>query len=170
MDRIDSGALHVFTFKEGLLSPLAHDLRLSMRRFAVELDGDQVTGRFWPATLSVDGVMRRGQLDTDGLKDHHKREIQGNITQKILRTDKNPQALFEGQREATGDGRWKVSGTLELAGRKAPLEMDVRLEGGAFKGKVELRQTRWGVKPFKAVGGTIKLKDKLFVEFSFDAP
>ena len=55
--------LVVFTKKEGLLSKVAHDLRLSLARFEISRDGDTVRGRFWPDTLTVDGAMRDGRLD-----------------------------------------------------------------------------------------------------------
>ena len=168
MDRIDSGDFHVFTFKQGLLSPLAHDLRLSLRRFIIEIEGDDVKGKFWPATLRVDGVMKKGRCDPDGLKDHHKREIQGNITRKILMTDRHPQAVFEGKREEGAQGAWRVSGTLEIKGKRAPLSLDVVTENGRLKANVELVQTKWGIKPFKAVGGTIKIKDALRIEFELE--
>ncbi len=170
MDRINKGTVQVFTFKEGLLSPLAHDLRLDLKRFEVELDGERVKGRFWPATLTVDGVMKGNQLDPDGLKDSHKREIKDNITGKILKTADHPLITFNGRRQAVGLEAWKVEGELEILGRLASVAFSARLDGGAIKGEVELQQTRWGIAPFKAMAGAIKLKDTLKLVFSLDAP
>ena len=52
----------VFTFKEGLLSPVAHDLRISVTRFSVLLDGARstVTATFDTGSLLVDTAMKDG--------------------------------------------------------------------------------------------------------------
>jgi hypothetical protein len=49
------GTLYVFTFKEGLLSKVAHDLRLSVQRFSVQVDGENVVAAIATSALTVDG-------------------------------------------------------------------------------------------------------------------
>jgi polyisoprenoid-binding protein YceI len=111
--------------------------------------------------------MKGGSCDSKGLNDRYKREIQGNISKKVLMTDRHPQAIFEGKRVETEDG-FKVDGTLELKGKRVPIAFDLHLEESHLKGKVELTQSRWGIKPFRAMGGAIKLKDTLRIEFSLE--
>src|SRR5256885_12067352 len=40
------GTIRVFTFKDGLLSAVAHDLQIRLEQFAITLDGENVTGEF----------------------------------------------------------------------------------------------------------------------------
>ncbi|MCA9546446.1 MAG: YceI family protein [Myxococcales bacterium] len=157
------GTVQVFTFKEGLLSKVAHDLRLSLARFEISRDGDTVRGRFWPDTLTVDGAMRDGRLDADGLKPKDKRDIHQNMTRKVLQTDRNPVVELE----ATHAGG-RLQGQLTLNGRRQPIACAVTEAGGRITGRVTLVPTRWGVQPFKALMGAIKLQDR--VEVTFDLP
>ena len=58
--------VHVFTFKAGLLSRVAHDLRLRVERFGITREGDSIRARFEANSLRVDGVMEGGRLDASG--------------------------------------------------------------------------------------------------------
>ena len=68
--RISKGEVHLFTYKDGVLSRIAHDLRLSVRRFRVVVDGTTVRGEFFPETIQVDGVMRDGTLEPEANLPH----------------------------------------------------------------------------------------------------
>ncbi|MBU0552145.1 YceI family protein [Myxococcota bacterium] len=151
---------HIFTFKDGLLSSVAHDLRFSLKRFELSRDGAQVTGRFWPDSLIGDGVMRDGALHADGLSDKDWKDIDKNIRQKILDTAKHPEILFEGK---INGGR--VEGTLTMKGRRAPVRFDGRVEAGVLSAQVEIKPSDWGIPPFKALLGAIKLKDRVLIDF-----
>lgn len=169
MKRITTGTINVFTFKDGLLSAVAHDLRLTLDRFELEVDPEAgtVTGRFWPASARVEGAMKNGQLDAGGLSERERREIHDNLTDKILKTDRNPEVRFQG-RLAVDAPVGRVDGTLTLAGRDAPVTVTLRREGGRYRGEAELAPSRWGIPPFKALMGAIKLQDR--VRLTFDLP
>lgn len=162
---ITTGTIQVFTFKEGLLSKVAHDLRLTLGQFEIDFDPESgsISGRFSPATLTVDGAMRDGRVDEGALKPKDKREIQGNIQKKILHTARHPEAVFTGSLDGT-----KVSGDLSLAGRTAPLDFTATVTDGRIRGRATLVPTRWGIQPYKALLGAIKLQDR--VEVTFDLP
>jgi hypothetical protein len=161
---ITTGRIEVYTFKEGLLSPLAHDLRLRLERFEIAYDSAHVTARFWPASLVVEGVARDGRVDASGLSAAQKAEITGNIRDRILRTDSHPEAVYEAA-IAEASGARRLSGTLELCGRSKPLEIVVEESAGKYTGSVELRPSLWGIQPFRAMLGTIRLQDRVSVRF-----
>jgi hypothetical protein len=169
MKRITSGTINVFTFKDGLLSAVAHDLRLTLDRFELEVDADAgtVAGRFWPASLRIDGAIKNGQLDASGLSERERREIHDNLTDKILKTDRSPEVRFQG-RLAVDAPVGRVDGTLTLSGRDAPVTVTLRREAGRYRGEAELAPSRWGIPPFKALMGAIKLQDR--VRLTFDLP
>ena len=155
------GKIHVFTFKDGLLSSIAHDLRLTLERFEVLVDGETVKARFYPATLNVDGPMRGGRLDEAGLSARVRREIHGNICDKILQIDRFPEISFEGQLA----GPSAVRGALTMKGRKVDLTIQVFRRDDGYVGHAELSPSRWGIAPFKALLGAIRLQDRVRIEF-----
>ncbi|MCA9561343.1 MAG: YceI family protein [Myxococcales bacterium] len=166
MDTLTDGTIHVFTFKEGLLSKVAHDLRLSLSRFEIRLDGDAVEATLWPASLAVDGAVENGRLRPDGVSGKDKNDIHGNATgPKILDVARHPTVEFRGARR--GD---RVEGTLRLAGREAPLAFPVTEADGRAAGSFELVPSRWGIKPFKALMGAIRLQDRVQVVFDVALP
>lgn len=162
MTTLQSGTFKVFTYKAGLLARLAHDLRLTLGRFEVNIDGEEVRGRFWPASLSVDGAVKNGAVDSSTPGESDTQKIHENITAKILHTDRFPEVTFDG----TGDpATGRVRGALTMHGQTQPIELTVKASGGRYTGALDLVPTRWGIPPFKAVGGAIKLQDRVRIEF-----
>jgi hypothetical protein len=159
--------IHVFTYKDGLLARLAHDLRLSLRRFEVVKSGTTITGRFWPDSLVVDGVVERsGQVDTRALSEADRKKIAGNIADEILLLARFPEAVFTGTVVAGGAG---VEGSLTLVGKAAPVNVSVEAVDGRLRANVTLVPSRWGVAPYRALAGAIKLQDRVLVKIDFPA-
>lgn len=164
MPTLSSGDLHVFTFKEGLLSTVAHDLRLSLPRFEVQVEGEQVRARFFLESLRVDGPVREGRVEASGLGDKDRRDILGNVHDKILDTRRHPEVRFEG-RFAGG----RVSGQLELKGQRGPVDFALDRAGERLRGEVTLTPSRFGIAPFKALLGAIKLQDRVVIRVDLPA-
>ena len=64
--------------------------------------------------------------------------------------------------KADGD-RLEVSGDLELGGRRAPIVFELTLAGGRITGTATVKQTDWGIKPYSALFGTLKVLDEVQV-------
>jgi len=160
--------LRVFTFKDGLLSTVAHDLRLTLVRWHIDVDDTgAVKGSFFPATLKVDGVMRGGQLDADALSGANQREVLANVNDKLLQTGRHPEATLVGR--VVGEGaRRQFEGTLTLAGRAASITAPFEVTDAFVRVSLELQPTRWGIAPYKALMGAIRLQDR--VRITLDAP
>jgi polyisoprenoid-binding protein YceI len=56
-----------------------------------------------------------------------------------------------------------VAGELELAGRRRPLAFSLTKRSGAVTGSARIRQTDWGMKPYSALFGTLKVADEVEV-------
>lgn len=158
--------IHVFTYKDGLLARLAHDLRLTLRRFEIRRDGQALTGRFWPASLAVDGAVGRdGQVDPSTLSAGDKDKIHRNMTDEILHTERHPEVTFTGRLvDAT-----TAEGELTLAGKTCPIRATFRAQAGRLRGEVTLTPSRWGIAPYKALAGAIKLQDRVLVTLDLPA-
>jgi hypothetical protein len=65
----------------------------------------------------------------------------------------------------TRDQERRVQGELELLGRWQPIEFPFSESSGKVTGEVELRPSRWGIEPYKALLGAIRLQDRVLVRF-----
>ncbi len=166
MPTITQGQIHVFTFKDGLLARLAHDLRLGLDRFSLSVEGTKVTGQFWPTSLQVHGTIDHGRLNEDGINAKDKQKIAKTIQKEILKTSNHPQVSFEGQGQLIKEGTYEVQGKLTLLGRSAPLTLKVQEKDGQYTGEADFTPSQWGIKPYKALAGAIKLQDRLRISFS----
>lgn len=167
MATIEHGRVEVYTYKEGLLGRAAHDLRLTVHGFSIEGTPEHVEARFDIRSFRVDGAMRDGRLDERALGERDKREILENVREKILHADRP--LRFEGRAEAEGGG-YRVEGELEMAGERRALSLSLDRAGDRLQGEVELTPSRWGIKPFKALMGAIKLQDRVRVRFELPLP
>jgi hypothetical protein len=158
--------LHVFTFKAGLLARLAHDLRLTVQSFDVTLLNGHVDARFDLRSLMVDGVAHGEQVDAHTLPDRDKRTIEQTINHDILMTGTQPSASFAGQVRALGSQRYAVEGKLELRKTLRPLTLEVSVQRGALVATASLAPSDFGIAPYKALAGAIRLADRVELRFS----
>lgn len=159
----DAPQMHVFTFKEGLLSAVAHDLRLRVERFEVELREGRVHARVDAASLRVDGVMRGGRLDASVLSGRDCEKIERAIREDVLDTARHPEAALEAGATARGVG-YALAGTLTLHGAARPLSFDVAADASALRAGARLTPSAWGIRPYRALGGTLRVKDEVRIE------
>ena len=130
------GTIQVFTFKEGLLSAVAHDLQIHLDTFDITLDGDSVRGEFPLRSLNLIGPVEDGQVQPDRYNASKRADVHKAMNEDILHTDKHPTARFSGRAAPKGEG-YSVSGELELAGQKGPLTFEVGKQGGSYTGEFE---------------------------------
>ena len=161
--------VHVYTFKRGLLSRVAHDLRLSVTRFGLEVEGGAVTASFEARSLSVDGVIKKGVLHPRTLSAKDEREVLANTHAQVLLSDRHPTIRFEGRAQRSGD-RVRVSGELHLVGQRAPVAFTLEVRGPRVQGQLELRPSRWGIRPFSTLMGAIALEDRVVVALDLAMP
>ncbi|MBW2731510.1 MAG: YceI family protein [Deltaproteobacteria bacterium] len=165
------GTLHIFTFKHGLLSKVAHDLRLSVAKFSLEMDETQIELTIPVSQLQVDGAMKRGELREKTLSKKDKRDILDNMHKDVLRSGVYPEIRFTGNaEESAGDRQFHVTGELQLGAKTLPLRALVERVGDRLHSKVSLVPSRWGIKPFSAMLGALKVKDRVEIEIVLPAP
>ncbi len=166
---VEDGTVEVLTFKEGVLSPLAHDLLVTVERFSIQLDDDHVAATFDAASLRVVGALRDGRLQPGELDASQRREIEGNIRRHVLDSEKHPHIDFTGTVTDHGSRR-EVAGELRLAGRVAPVRLDVHVTDGAARGEVTLTPSVWGIRPFRAMLGALRVADRVVIRFDLRVP
>ena len=156
----------VFTFKEGLLSPVAHDLRLQLTRFSIEVDLTKasVSGSFDTASLRVDTPMKDGVENPAALSDADKDKIARQIRDDVLHSAQHPQATFRSHSVTLrDDGGYDVSGDFTLHGVTRRLQARTLLVESRQQVELSLHQPDFGIRPYRAMLGTLKLQSDVKV-------
>lgn len=169
-----SGKLFVCTYKEGFLSAVAHDLLIEVTSFSVKLQVPAGGIRFASMeaeiqanSLKVICAMKDGQHRYDLLKEKDKTDIEEATRKDVLHPDKYPVVNFRSTNIQEKDGAYHAEGELTLHGVTRPVAFFVKTTTGKdLKGKASLSQKDYGIKPYKALWGTLKVKNE--VEITFD--
>jgi polyisoprenoid-binding protein YceI len=168
----ENGTLRVRTGREGLGARAGHDLTIEATRWQATVQSNQPVPR---VTAEVDPRSFRVLEGTGGMKaltDDDRAEIKKNLERKVLAVDRHPRIAFQSSewRQTAGEPnlRGVLAGELELHGQRGPLELEVELlrsDGAAqVHGRATVVQTRWGIKPYSALLGALKVADPVEVE------
>jgi polyisoprenoid-binding protein YceI len=171
MNTNDPHHIRLFTFKAGLLSRIAHDLRLRVEQFTIVHTGDEVEVVVDARSIVVDGVMNGARFDANGLGVKDQAKVAETIRREILETSAHSKIVFRGSLSA-GKGvgaRIRVDGTLELLGVRRALSLVAVREGVRVRGSVTLVPSEFGIRPYKALAGAIRVQDRVRVDFDLDA-
>jgi len=158
----------VFSHKDGLLARLAHDLKLQVERFSIEVDDTthQIKATFDPSSLQIVCAQVDGRDDPSALSGGDKKKIYDNATKDVLRVRKHPEVRFDStQVVERGDG-FAVEGMLQLHGTTRPVHASVRPDGSRWVAEIKLHQPDFGIKPFTAALGALKVKPDVVVRVS----
>lgn len=158
----------VRVFKAGVLSAVGHDLELDVTRFSVTVGSDHIEGAFDGTSMAVRGALVDGRLDAHGLKDKDRRDILDNVRKAVFRSHRADGIRFESDElERTDDGV-EGSGTLFIPPHRHELDFTLEIDGGRARGVIRLHQPDWGISPFKAPLGVLKVQPG--VEVHLDLP
>ena len=169
MPQLDASTAEVlvYSFKDGLLAKLAHDLKMRVSSFTIDIADDQssVTARFDPSSLEVVCARKDGRDDTGTLSAGDKKKIYKNITQDVLRTKKHGGDITFRSTSIEGEGDARtITGDLTLHGQTRSVTARVRAEGDSWVTSVTLHQPDFGIRPFKALGGALKVQADVRVD------
>jgi hypothetical protein len=162
-----NGTIAVRTGRSGAAAKAGHDLLLHVTawRATLEVGDDELPVRI---ALDADPTSLRVREGTGGMQaldDDDKANIEQTIDDEIL--TRRP-IEFRSTAVRSGDSSITVEGELTLAGNTRPIVFEVGVgEDGALSGSSVLKQTEWGMKPYSALFGALKVADE--VEVSFDA-
>ena len=170
----NSSKLFIYTYKEGFLSAIAHDLLIDVTHFNVNLnippagfDAASVQAEIQANSLKVICAMKDGLRQNETLKEKDKTDIEEATSKDVLHPAKYPTISFRSTCIQGKNDVYHVKGDLTLHGVIHPIEFDAKTTHGKdLKGKVTLSQKDYGIKPYKALFGTLRVKNE--VEIVFD--
>ena len=151
------------TRRGGAAAKAGHDLDIEVTAWeaTLEIGEDPSAMR---AELTADATSLRVRKGTGGMQalgEEDKDSIHQTIDDEVLtRQD----IVFRSTRvEGTAAGL-SIEGDLTLAGATEPISFDVVVgDDGALKGTALVTQSRWGMKPYSALWGALKVLDEVEV-------
>ena len=152
------------TRRGGAAAKAGHDLDMLVTAW----EGTLEIGEESSAELSADATSLRVQKGTGGMQPLGEEDIANihqTIDDEVLR---RRDIVFRSTRVRADGSRLEVEGELTLAGTTQPIVFE--LEGGddgRLAGSAVVAQTRWGMKPYSALWGALKVLDE--VEVALDA-
>jgi hypothetical protein len=160
-----SSTLTVLVYKSGLFSAFADDhvIRAPIAAGSISEEsplGVQISVR--PDEFVV--------LDP-GLSPEKRADVRARMLgPDVLDSARYPEIAFASTAvEPAGGDRWSVVGMLTIHGQARAVTFVVTRQAGRYRGTVPLKQSDFGIKPISIVGGTVKVKDELKVEFDVAA-
>ena len=164
------GELLVLTYREGVAQKVGHDLILEATAWqaTIEVDAD---GQPVSVVLEADprGLqVREGLHGAKPLSDSDRTSIRENIVKKVLGMQP---VTFQASSVETTAGRVAASGHLALRGTSRPVAFAGALDpGGRVTGTLMLRQSDWGITPYKALMGALRVRDEVEVRIDLRLP
>ena len=160
------------SYKDGMGAKLAHDLVLRATNWNGTLNVDDNPSAC-SATLTVDAgsieiVEARGGVKS--LSDKDRRDIDKNINEKVLETNRYPELRFETTSISGSEPNLEAAGNMTIKGTTRPVNVDLNVNGTTVTAKTGISQKDFGIKPFSAMMGAIKLRDDVDFELTLNLP
>ncbi len=168
----DNATLRVRTGRHGAAAKAGHDLVLDVTSWKATLDVGEDPGQVDleltadPRSLRV----REGAGGAQPLSDDDKTDIRKTIDDDVL---KGQTVRFRSTAVEASDGgaRLRLSGDLEIVGTSHPVAFELSVgSNGQISGSASVRQTDWGIKPYSALFGALKVNDEVEVEVQTSLP
>jgi polyisoprenoid-binding protein YceI len=160
-----TASLKVWTGKEGKAARAGHNLELEVSDWSAALtlgDSPEAT----TLTLEVNSRSLRVLAGNGGMQklgDDDRSNIDTTIDDEVL---KGGEIAFTstGVHGVDGTHDLHVHGNLTLLGKTAPVAFTFAVDDDdSFSGEAVIKQTDFGMKPYAALFGTLKVKDELRV-------
>jgi polyisoprenoid-binding protein YceI len=161
----ERSTLTVLVYKSGLFSAFADDhvIRAPIAGGSISTD----------PPLAVEVSVRSASLQVldPTLAADKRAEVQTRmLSSEVLDARKYPDIAFTSTAiESAGPDRWTVTGRLSIHSETRSTTFSVVRLGGRYRGTAVVKQRDFGIQPISIVGGTVKVKDELRVEFDIVA-
>jgi len=156
----ENARLTIRTTRQGAAAKAGHDLLIEVGTWEATLDLESQ-----PAlTLIADSRSLRVIEGTGGLKalsEDDKVDIKKTIDKEVL---KGTPIEFRSSEVRESSGGFSVQGELSLNGKRAPVSFELATgDDGRVTGSATVKQTEFGMKPYTALFGALKVADEVTV-------
>jgi polyisoprenoid-binding protein YceI len=167
----NNGRLLVSIEREGMAKKAGHDLKLEVASWNadVTVDGDKPEN----SSMTVTADSRSFQVVewTGGVKpmtEGDKKDIRKNIDEKCIKNSGD--ISFQSTSVSPTATGARVQGDLTINGASQPAQFDIQIDGGVARCTAAIQQSLFGIKPFTAFMGALKVKDVVEIEFEAKVP
>jgi hypothetical protein len=174
------GTLEIRTKRTGLGARAGHDLTLEVAAWEAAVaraeDGTvHVTAHADPRTIAV----REGTGGARPLGEGDRADIRTNLERKVLDVERHPRIVFQADAWEVGTETddalaGTLTGELQLKGRSEPFSLEVNVHRAETSLHVHAQgtvvQTRWGIKPYTAFLGALKVADPVEITLHATVP
>jgi polyisoprenoid-binding protein YceI len=160
--------------KDGFLKAFGHDHLVSATQYSGEVQFDSAKVEESSVVFTVETAALK--VIDPGESEKDRNDVQATMLGKeVLDAAQYPQIRFSSSSVKSKPGSngsldLQVAGTLLLHGTTKPFTVPVQLRIGSdgtltADAEVSLLQSDFGITPYKAAGGTVRVKDKLKLTF-----
>ncbi|MDP9229012.1 MAG: YceI family protein [Actinomycetota bacterium] len=160
------------TGRQGAAAKAGHNLVISVTSWEGTLDVGEDADQ---SSLELDADARslrvqEGHGGAQALADDDKADIQQTIDDEVLKGDAIEFRSTSVEPSDDG-GRLRVGGDLKMAGNSHPVEFDLSVSPkGKIEGGPTIKQTDWGIKPYSALFGALKVTDEVEIVIEASLP
>ena len=166
----ESGRLLVKTSRTGLGARAGHDLTIEVTRWRGTVGIDAANPANCSVSLAADIDSFEVREGTGGIKpltDADRADIKNTLCTKVLNAARHPSIVFESAQVSGTPESFRIDGDLTIMGVTQSATVTGGVRGDRVQGMAVVVQSRWGIKPYSAFLGALKLRDE--VEIHFDA-
>ncbi len=169
----DDAKLTVHTRKGGAAAKAGHNLTIEVTNWSGTLElGDDPTAT--AVNLSADAgslVVRDGHGGIQALGEDDKSSIKQTIAEDIFKGGGTIDFHSSNVEPSENGGPLHVNGELDLLGKSNPLTFDLEVgDDGHLVGSATIKQTDFGIKPYSALFGTLKVLDEVEIQIDGKLP
>jgi polyisoprenoid-binding protein YceI len=169
--------IQVSVFREGLLKVFGHDHLIAAKSFSgtVNFHADKVEESSISLNIEAKSLTVLDSVEAE--KD--RRDVQATMAgAQVLDVESFPRITFRSTgvhliKKAGSDWEVTLDGKLNLHGVEKPISFPVRIHQENTRlivhGDVFITQTDFGIEPVKVAGGTVRVKDRVKLNFTIVA-
>lgn len=160
------------TYRTGLGSRIGYDLTIKVTDWdgTARVNPDEPARSEVTVRISVDSLeVREGTGGLKPLTDGDRAEIKKRVREKILKTGSHPQITFAATGFSGTPADLGVEGSLTIVGVRRSFTFRASVqehdEPARVRGRAQVVQSQWGIKPYSAFFGALQLRDAVDIDF-----
>jgi polyisoprenoid-binding protein YceI len=162
----DDGKVLVNVYKDGVAAKMGHDLTLEATSWSgkADINPDDPSASSISVTIDIGSLeVLEGKGGAKPLSQGDKADIVKNITKTLGRGD----ITFE----STSVSGSSLKGDLNIGGKSGQVTLNLNVnDNGTVTGNTSFNQSQFGIKPFSAMLGALKVKDNVEVSVEVKLP
>jgi polyisoprenoid-binding protein YceI len=169
-----NGQLILKTGRTGLGRRAGHDLTIEVTQWEATATVDPADPAASSVTVTVDVdsfAIREGTGGVKPLTDGDRAEIKRTLQREILHTERHPSITFQSTQVTGTPESFAIEGELTIVDQTRQVTVRGSAgDGDRLRGGATVVQSQFGIKPYSAFFGALKLADEVEIAFELGVP